>query len=186
MKPPSSHEYSTSNIIKNAKSERLLLNLDQFRVKTKKEFNHEVKDKKDINEYFNQMNDCIDTIGQKVTDSLNLHRKDFFDRFKGEMYNIHSNYRELQESTNEQLNKMKLRKEVLDRQSERDWFKNECNKIDQKCHERQEELYKYKDKDSEYYQEAKFLGEQIMAAKENRVNLKQRLKDLQEELEELK
>ena len=47
--------------------------------------------------------------------SVNNHRKDFFDRFRGEMYNIHSNYKELQESTNEHLNKMKLRKEILDR-----------------------------------------------------------------------
>lgn len=82
------------------------------------------------------MNECIDQIVDKVADNLNVHRKDFFDRFKGEMYNIHSNYRELQESTNENMNKMKLKKEILDRQAERDWFKNECNKIDAKCHEK--------------------------------------------------
>ena len=57
----------------------------------------------------------IDTLGQNVGTSVNMHRKDFFDRFRGEMYNIHSNYKDLQESTNEQLNKMKLRKEILDR-----------------------------------------------------------------------
>ena len=61
------------------------------------------------------MNDCIDKLVSKVCSSVNVHRKDFFDRFKGEMYNIHSNYRELQESTNENLNKMKLKKEILDR-----------------------------------------------------------------------
>ncbi len=61
------------------------------------------------------MNECIDQIVDKVADNLNHNRKDFFDRFKGEMYNIHSNYRELQESTNENMNKMKLKKEILDR-----------------------------------------------------------------------
>ena len=85
----------------------------------------------------------------KVADSVSQHRKDFFDRFKGEMYNIHSNYRELQESTNENLNKLKLKKEILDRQAERDWFKNECNKIDGRCHERQDELTRCKDKHNE-------------------------------------
>ena len=96
------------------------------------------------------MNDCIDAISGKVSSSLNEHRKDFFDRFKGEMYNIHTNYRDLQEATNENLNKMKLKKEIQDRQAERDWFKNECNKIDHKCHEKQDELFKFKDKHSEY------------------------------------
>jgi hypothetical protein len=50
------------------------------------------------------MNDCIDQIVDKVNMNVGVHRKDFFDRFKGEMYNIHSNYRELQESTNENMN----------------------------------------------------------------------------------
>ena len=83
------------------------------------------------------------------------------------MYNIHTTYRELQESTNENLNKIKLKKEIIDRQSERDWFKNECNKIDMKCHERQEDLFKLKDKHNEYLQEKNFLEEQIIQAKEN-------------------
>ena len=115
--------------------------------------------KNEINQCFEKMNECIDEIVDKVADSVNLHRKDFFDRFKGEMYNIHSNYRELQESTNENLNKMKLKKEILDRQAERDWFKNECNKIDNKCHEKQDELYRFKDKHNEYLQDKKFLDE---------------------------
>lgn len=105
------------------------------------------------------MNECIDQLVDKVCVSVNVHRKDFFDRFKGEMYNIHSNYRELQESTNENINKMKLKKEILDRQAERDWFKNECNKIDNKCHEKQDELFMYKDKHNEFLQEKKFLDE---------------------------
>lgn len=95
------------------------------------------------------MNKEIEKLGQNVGTSLNLHRKDFFDRFRGEMYNIHSTYKELQESTNENINKMKLRKEILDRQSERDWFKNECNKIDQKCHEKSDELNRFKGKHNE-------------------------------------
>ena len=68
------------------------------------------------------------------------------------MYTIHTTYRELQENTNEGLNKVKLKKEIIDKQSERDWFKSECNKIDIKCHERQEELYKQKDKHNENLQ----------------------------------
>ena len=44
-----------------------------------------------------------------VSNSMANRRKDYFDRFKGEMYNIHQNYRELQESTNENLNKLKLK-----------------------------------------------------------------------------
>ena len=153
------NEYSTQNILKNAKTEKLMLDIEQFKVRTKKEFAHEVQAKEEINQYFGKMNECIDQIVDKVANSVNHHRKDFFDRFKGEMYNIHSNYRELQESTNENLNKMKLKKEILDRQAERDWFKNECNKIDGKCHEKQDELYRYKDKHNEYLQEKKFLDE---------------------------
>lgn len=84
-------------------------------MRTKKEFNHEVRCKEEINDYFEKMNECIDVLVDKVGGSVNVHRKDFFDRFKGEMYNIHQNYRELQESTNENLNKMKLKKEILDR-----------------------------------------------------------------------
>ena len=132
------------------------------------------------------MNKEIEKLGQNVGTSLNLHRKDFFDRFRGEMYNIHSTYKELQESTNENINKMKLRKEILDRQSERDWFKNECNKIDQKCHEKSDELNRFKGKHNEQLQEKKFLEEQIQAAHENRDKLKQRYSDLVEELEYLK
>jgi hypothetical protein len=141
--------------------------------------------KDEINKCFEQMNGCIDEIVDKVADNVNLHRKDFFDRFKGEMYNIHSNYRELQESTNENLNKMKLKKEILDRQAERDWFKNECNKIDSKCHEKQDELYKFKDKHNEFLQDKKFLDEQIATARENKLNLKRKLEELNEELSEL-
>jgi hypothetical protein len=46
------NEYSTANILKNAKSERLLLDLEKFKVRTKKEFNHDVAAKSEINEYF--------------------------------------------------------------------------------------------------------------------------------------
>ena len=175
-------EYSTQNILKNAKAEKLLLDIEQFKVRTKKDFHHDVQGKDDINQYFGKINECIDQIVDKVADNLNYHRKDFFDRFKGEMYNIHSNYRELLESTNDDANKVKLKKEILDRQAERDWFKNECNKIDSKCHEKQDELYKAKDKHNECLQEKKFLDEQIATARENRINLnrrKQELKDLQ-------
>ena len=37
----------------------------------------------------------IDELGKNVGASVNIHRKDFFDRFRGEMYNIHSNYKDL-------------------------------------------------------------------------------------------
>ncbi|CDW85684.1 UNKNOWN [Stylonychia lemnae] len=188
MLPPQQlhNEYSTQSILKNAKTEKLMLDIEQYIVKTKKEFNHEVQAKEEINQYFGKMNECIDQIVDKVASSVNHHRKDFFDRFNGELYNIHSNYRELQESTNENLNKMKLKKEILDRQAERDWFKNECNKIDAKCHEKQDELYRFKDKHNEFLQEKKFLDEQILTARENKINLNRRKEELLEELNELK
>lgn len=72
-----------------------MLDIEQFKVRTKKEFNHEVQSKEQINAYFSQMNECIDKIVGKVSSNVNYNRKDFFDRFKGEMYNIHANYREL-------------------------------------------------------------------------------------------
>mmetsp|Transcript_18955 Transcript_18955/g.18103 ORF Transcript_18955/g.18103 Transcript_18955/m.18103 type:complete len:176 (+) Transcript_18955:363-890(+) len=170
------NEYSTSNILKNARSDRdkYFIDLDKFKVNTKKQFNHNVATKDEINQHFDEINQQIDILTGKVQQNLNVHRKDFFDRFKGEMYNIHSNYRELQESTNEDLNQMKLQKEIMDRQAERDWFKNECNKIDGKCHEKQEELTRFKDKHNEFIQEKKFLEEQIAAAKENKANLQTR------------
>lgn len=130
--------------------------------------------KGEINQCFEKINGCIETLADKVSNSVNVHRKDFFDRFKGEMYNIHSNYRELQESTNDNMNRMKLKKEIMDRQAERDWFKNECNKIDSKCHEKSNELTGAKDKHNEYIQEKRFLEEQIAQAKDNKVNLSKR------------
>lgn len=92
---------------------------------------------------------------------MNANRKDFFDRFKGEMYNVHQNYRLLQEETNDDLNKLKLKKEILDRQAERDWYKNECNSIDNKCHEKADDLADLKEMHNEVRQEKKFLDEQI-------------------------
>ena len=124
------NEYSTQNILKNAKSEKHFIDLEQFKLKTKKEFNHEIPQKDEINQYFDDLNNCINQLGGSVTNNVNVHRREFFDKFKGEMYNVHTNYRELQESTNENANKLKLRKEILERQAERDWFKTECNKID--------------------------------------------------------
>jgi hypothetical protein len=85
-----------------------------------------------------------------VSQNVNSNRKAFFDKFQGEMYNIHMNMRELKESTNEKHNKLKLDKDILDRKAERDWFKNECNKLDAKCHDRQEALNKMKGKHQEY------------------------------------
>jgi len=57
------------------------------------------------------------------------------------------------------MNKLKLKKEIMDRQAERDWFKNECNKIDTKCHDRQNDLVRLKGKHNELLQEKKFLEE---------------------------
>jgi len=65
------------------------LDINMFKKKTKKEFNHEVAHKEDINRYFEKLNECIGEIDDKVGNNLAYHRKDFFDRFKGEMYNIH-------------------------------------------------------------------------------------------------
>lgn len=163
-----SNEFSTQNILKNAKSEKHFLDLEQFKVRSKREFQYPVSAKDDINGLFDSLNQQIEVLAGNVQGTLNGKRKEFFDRFKGEMYNIHSTYRELQESTNENLNKMKLKKEILDRQAERDWFKNECNNIDGKCHEKQDELVRFKDKHNEYLQEKTFLEEQIATSKENR------------------
>jgi hypothetical protein len=71
--------------------------------------------KEQINKYFQDLDGEIDNLNGQVTRSMNSNRKDFFDRFKGEMYNIHSNYRELKELENENLNKLKLKKDILDR-----------------------------------------------------------------------
>jgi len=46
------NEYSTASILKNAKSERLLNDKEKFKIRSKKEFNHEVAAKDDINECF--------------------------------------------------------------------------------------------------------------------------------------
>jgi len=101
-------------------------------------------------------------LNQNVSKKLNHNRKDFFDRFKGEMYNVHQNYRILHEETDDELNKLKLKKEILDRQAERDWYKNECNAIDNRCHERSEQLEQLKASHNEVRQEKKFLDEQIV------------------------
>jgi hypothetical protein len=37
-----------------------MLDIEQFKVRTKKEFNHEVQAKEEINQYFSKMNECID------------------------------------------------------------------------------------------------------------------------------
>jgi hypothetical protein len=78
------------------------------------------------------------------------------------MYNISMNFKELQESTNENLNRHKLDKEIIDRKAERDWFKNECNKLDFKCHEKQRKFTKLKNKHNELDQEKRFIEEQII------------------------
>lgn len=52
------------------------------------------------------------------------------------MYNIRMKYRDLQKNINDNLKKMKLdtiNKEIIDRKVERDWFKNECTKLDTQC-----------------------------------------------------
>lgn len=54
------NDYSTSNILKNAKTEKLMLDIEQFKVRTKKEFQHEVQAKDEINNYFGKMNECIE------------------------------------------------------------------------------------------------------------------------------
>lgn len=46
------NEYSTSSILKNAKTEKLLMDMDMFKVRSKKEFSHDVVAKSDINNYF--------------------------------------------------------------------------------------------------------------------------------------
>lgn len=141
-----------------------------------------MKAKDEINEYFSKMNENIDVIVDKVEGSLDMHRKEFFDKFKGDMYNIHQTYRELLELTNEDLNKMKLKKEIHDRRIERNWFSIECNKMDHKYQDKQLELFQLKDKHFANIQDKKFLEEQIIMAKENKVSLGQRKKELEKEL----
>lgn len=62
----------------------------------------------------------IDDLQQKVTKNVKKHADVFIDRFKGELYNIKKKYADLEMSTNENLKKIKLDKEIIDRRAERD------------------------------------------------------------------
>ena len=42
----------------------------------------------------------------------------------------------MSESNNEKYANLKIEKDILDRKAERDWFKNECSKLDSKCHDK--------------------------------------------------
>lgn len=110
------------------------------------------------------MYDYIEELQGQVKSNVSAHQNAFFDKFKGEMYNIRMKYRDLQKNINDNLKKMKLdtiNKEIIDRKVERDWFKNECTKLDTQCFQKQEKLVKIKNMNNELHQEKKFIQEQI-------------------------
>lgn len=66
------------------------------------------------------MEEVIGEFETKVKSYVQKHADVFIDRFKGELYNIKKKYAELEMSTNENLKKIKLDKEIIDRRAERD------------------------------------------------------------------
>lgn len=64
--------------------------------------------------------EIIDDLHKKVNRNVQKHADVFIDRFKGELYNIKKKYADLEMSTNENLKKIRLDKEIIDRRAERD------------------------------------------------------------------
>jgi len=95
---------SIPNILKNARSEQHFAETMQRRSKLNNINNKEV----------------IDDMQRKVNKKIRKHADVLVDRFKGELYNIKKKYADLEMSTNENLMKIKLDKEIIDSRAERD------------------------------------------------------------------
>ena len=68
------------------------------------------------------MEEVIEDFESKVKTYVQKHADVFIDRFKGELYNIKKKCADLEMSTNENLKKIKLEKEMIDRRAERDKY----------------------------------------------------------------
>jgi hypothetical protein len=128
----------------------------------------------------------IDDLHHKVNKNVQKHADVFIDRFKGELYNIKKKYADLEMSTpssNLNLKKIKLDKEIIDRRTERDryvfksklivfiaWEQSDINSISNEWRNRNN-LVKYKNSNQELAQEKRFIDEQIGNAQKNQEKL---------------
>lgn len=79
---------------------------------------------------------------------------------------------------------MKLDKEMMDAKSDREGYKQECQKYDKECAIKQDFYENLKKNNAEWFQEKTFLEEQIKQAKENQEKLLEKVKKLWMELRE--
>lgn len=96
--------HSVANIIRKARSEQFLGKPKETNLKLSKISNKEL----------------IDDLHKKVNKTVQKHADVFIDKFKGELYNVKKKYAELEMSTNENLKKIKMDKEIIDKRAERD------------------------------------------------------------------
>lgn len=64
---------------------------------------------------------------------INKHNGAFFAAFKTKHYELKKKCRELEEINNGNLKTMKLDKEMMDAKSDREGYKQECQKYDKEC-----------------------------------------------------
>ena len=57
-----------------------MLNMENFRVRTKREFNHNVAKKGEINDQFTRLEDCIKKLDHQVSQNVQTNRKAFLDK----------------------------------------------------------------------------------------------------------
>ena len=104
----------------------------------------------------------------------------------GQLYNIKKKYAELEMNNNEDIKKIKMEKEMMDRRAEREFLRKECIKLNKKFKEKKIKSEKIRDKNDEMMHEKNFVEHEIKVAKANQLKLLKKLDSVKAKYEQLK
>ena len=113
-----------------------ILNRTKY-IKSVKIFEFDTKHTDEINDISSQIESMLSALKQKSQDALMEDQKKFSIAFKNKMYEIKQEMLTLKEHASFQKMQLKHDQRLIDLESERDWFRKECLKLDKMCREYQ-------------------------------------------------
>ncbi|OMJ67353.1 hypothetical protein SteCoe_35499 [Stentor coeruleus] len=126
-----------------------------------KEINYQEK----IVEYSKILKQQIKKLDTHIDTVLQKHEQDFLNAFKCQMFNLHSQLKELKKKNDENELRLKRDDQIIKLQKALDWFRDEAVKLGESTQHYKKESEKWKAKAESLEDDRKFLENQLKATK---------------------
>lgn len=144
-----------------------------------KDLENSVPNSEVINSLYNELNNYVLRLDQKVGGVLKQHELECLKNYKDKMYAVQKEMRMLKDKANEEENTKRKDKKIKELEKQRNHLKELAEELDKNCNAQKRSMDKWKMRSEETMDDKKFFEEQIEIAKHQKETLLAQLKSLE-------